>query len=294
MIHSADVASFQAQVDATSAAIALGSQASDTDLSGQDLGGKILVAGVYFFTSSAQLTGTLTLDANNDANAVFIFQVSGSFTAANNAMITMINGGSSRNVFFLIGNSATVGTNASLMGTMIASSNITLSQGATVGGKALALTGEVSLNANAITNVAAPSPSPTPVPEEPTTFTLDCSFSSGAKKAPMSCDVQGLVCLDGSATACSAPENTINSKLNVSCSDGFTLDDQAATRSVNGSMVSMQAKDANLNEASIEISGFQAGTLSSSLTLTYASDGAQKTISGSCIVANSSPLKPRR
>jgi len=60
----------------------LAGQPCDVNLSGQDLGGLTLTSGVYCFDSSAQLTGTLTLDAQGDPNAVFIFQIGSTLTTA--------------------------------------------------------------------------------------------------------------------------------------------------------------------------------------------------------------------
>ena len=74
-IHANDAVAVQARSDATTAYSTLAGQPCDVNLSGQDLGGLTLTSGVYCFDSSAQLTGTLTLDAQGDPNAVFIFQI---------------------------------------------------------------------------------------------------------------------------------------------------------------------------------------------------------------------------
>ena len=65
--HSADTAAAQAQVDVTTAYNALAGESCTLDLTGQDLGGMTLTAGVYCFSSSAELTGQLTLDAEGNA-----------------------------------------------------------------------------------------------------------------------------------------------------------------------------------------------------------------------------------
>src|SRR3984885_10139328 len=73
-IHSADATALAAQNSVTTAYNSLASQACTQDLTGQDLGGKTLTPGVYCFSASAQLTGTLTLNAQGNAAAVFIFK----------------------------------------------------------------------------------------------------------------------------------------------------------------------------------------------------------------------------
>ena len=74
-IHAADALAGQAQSDTTTAYNSLAGQACTADLTGQDLGGKTLTAGVYCFSTSAQLTGALTLNAQGNANAVFVFKI---------------------------------------------------------------------------------------------------------------------------------------------------------------------------------------------------------------------------
>ena len=79
-------------------------------MTGRDLGGQTLTAGVYCFSSSAQLTGTLTLNAQGNANAVFIFKMGSTLTTASASSVVLINGGSPGNVFWQVGSSATLGT----------------------------------------------------------------------------------------------------------------------------------------------------------------------------------------
>lgn len=168
-LHSADATALSAKNDATSAFTNLGLQGCDSDLSGQDLGGMTLVPGVYCFSSSAQLTGILTLNAQNDPNAVWIFKMGSTLTTASGSSVVFNNGGSGPgcNVFWKVGTSATLGTTTAFVGTIIADHDITLTTGATVNGRVLALgasaDGAVTLATNTITPVVcASTPTPTP------------------------------------------------------------------------------------------------------------------------------------
>lgn len=153
-IHAGDAVAATAQTDAAAAYNNLAGQACDFDLTGQDLGGRPLplTPGVYCFDSTAQLTGTLTLDAQGDFNAVFIFQVGSALTTASNSSIVLINGASSCRVFFQVGSSATLGTGTTFRGNILALASITLTTGTSLGGKALAQTGAVTLDTNDITD----------------------------------------------------------------------------------------------------------------------------------------------
>ena len=151
-IHSADVLAGLAQVDTTAAYNSLAAQAcpGGNDLTGQNLGGKTLTPGVYCFSSSAQLTGVLTLDAQGDANAVFVFKIGSTLTTASSASVVLINGGSLCNVFWQVGSSATIGTTTAFLGNIIALTSITLNTGAVISGRALARNGAVTMDTNTV------------------------------------------------------------------------------------------------------------------------------------------------
>jgi Ice-binding-like len=145
-IHAADAVAAAAQAQLTTLYNNLATAACNTNLTGQDLGGKTLTPGVYCFASSAQLTGTLTLDAQGDPNAVFIFQIGSTLTTASAASVLLINGASSCGVFWQIGSSATLGTGTALAGSVVALTSITLNTGASVSGRTLARNGAVTLD----------------------------------------------------------------------------------------------------------------------------------------------------
>jgi type VI secretion system secreted protein VgrG len=150
-IHAANAVAAQAQSDLTAVYNSLASATCNTDLTGQDLGGMTLTPGVYCFSSSAQLTGTLTLDAQGNPNAVFIFQVGSTLTTASAASVLLINSASSCGVFWQVGSSATLGTGAALAGSIVALTSITLNTGASVTGRVLARNGAVTLDNNQVT-----------------------------------------------------------------------------------------------------------------------------------------------
>jgi hypothetical protein len=147
--HFADALALGAQNDVTTAYNNLAGQACGTTISA-DLGGSTLPPGVYCSGSTMGLTGTLTLDAQGDPNAVFIFQVGSSLTTASAASVSVINGGNSCNVFWQIGASATLGTGTTFVGNILALASITVTTGASVNGRALARTGAVTLDSSAV------------------------------------------------------------------------------------------------------------------------------------------------
>lgn len=150
--HAGDAVALQAQSDVTTAYNALAGQACDTVLTGQDLGGLTLTPGVYCFASSAQLTGTLTLNAQGDPNAVFVFQIGSTLTTASNSVVQFLGGvGSNCNVFWQVGSSATLGTGTALKGSILALTSITLNTSASLSGQALARNGAVTLDTNNVT-----------------------------------------------------------------------------------------------------------------------------------------------
>ena len=136
----------QAQTDLTVGYNQAAGASCGTDLTGTDLGGLTLVPGVYCFSSSAALTGTLTLDGQGNANAQWVFQIGSTLTTATNSSVSLINGAVQCNVFWQVGSSATIQTNNTFVGNILALTSITL-DGGTLNGKALARNGAVTISA---------------------------------------------------------------------------------------------------------------------------------------------------
>ncbi|MGI8791869.1 MAG: ice-binding family protein [Acidimicrobiales bacterium] len=148
--HQTDAAAAQAQQDLTTAYIDAAGRPGGASVSA-DLGGQTLTPGVYNSGSAMGLTGTLTLDAQGDPNAVFIFQMGSTLTTASASSVKLINAASSCNVFWQVGSSATLGTNSTFRGTVMALTSIAVQTGATIDGRALARNGSVTLDNNPIT-----------------------------------------------------------------------------------------------------------------------------------------------
>ncbi|MGB5081934.1 MAG: ice-binding family protein [Burkholderiales bacterium] len=162
--HAADAVALQAQNDTITAYNNLAGQQCTSDLTDQDLGGKTLVPGVYCFSSSAQLTGTLTLDAGGDSNAVWVFKTVSALTTASSSSVRLTNGGQACNVFWQIGSSAVLGTSTSFVGNILALTSIALQTGAKLSGRALARNGAVTLDSNTIDVAVCGVPPVTPIP----------------------------------------------------------------------------------------------------------------------------------
>jgi type VI secretion system secreted protein VgrG len=132
------------------------------NLSGDDLGalGHALAPGVYWFSSSAQLTGALQLNAGGLDNQSWTFVIYSTLTTASASSVEIINTGSvgeyTGNITWIVGSSATLGTTTAFLGTIIADVSDTLNTAATVGcGGVIALTGAVTLDNNTIDAVPA-------------------------------------------------------------------------------------------------------------------------------------------
>ncbi len=161
-IYAGGPVAVQAQSDAHVAYNDLAGQACNLNLTGRDLGGLTLTPAAYCFSSAAQLTGQVILNGQENPNAVFVFQIGGTLSSASGASVSLTNGASPCNVFWQIGNSATLGTATSFVGNVLTLTSITLASNTTAQGGLYALNGAVTLNTNTITLPACSTPPKTP------------------------------------------------------------------------------------------------------------------------------------
>lgn len=139
-----------------------------------ELGGTTKNAGIYDSAAGTfGITGTLTLDAQGDADAVFIFKAASTLITASASNVSLINGAQACNVFWQVGSSATLGTTSDFKGNILALTSITDNGGSTVEGRLLARNGAVTLNNTTVTKatcaVPPPPPAPAPTPDPTTT-----------------------------------------------------------------------------------------------------------------------------
>jgi hypothetical protein len=149
-IHAGDATATAAQAAAHTAYGNLVAQPCGTNLTGKILGtspGAVTLSpGVYCFDSSAQLTGTLTLNGGG----VYVFQMKSTLTTASNSSVVLVKGATAGNVFWQVGSSATLGTNTAFEGSILALISDTVTTGTSVTGRVFALTGGVTLSGNRI------------------------------------------------------------------------------------------------------------------------------------------------
>jgi hypothetical protein len=226
--HAGDPVAAQAQADAHVEYAYLAGLPCGTNLSGVDLGGQVLTPGVYCFDSSAQLTGTLILDAQGSCNSLFVFQTGSTLTTSVASSVEVINnpcaancrGGG--NVFWQVGSSATIGTGSQFVGHIIANTSVTLNFGASVAGNVIALTGAVTMDTNNVsacgTNIPptpTPTPTATPTPTPPPTVLCAPKVTGGGQIPVPSPDSTNQL-----ATGIGRATFGFNSQPEKNCTDG--------------------------------------------------------------------------
>jgi Ice-binding-like len=172
-IHAADGVANGAQSDLTTAYNDAAGRSPTANVPAFIGAGQTLAPGVYKASSSLDVGGSLTLDAGGDPNAVFVFQAPSTLVTDSASSVTLTGGAQACNVYWQVGSSATLGTNSSFTGTVLALTSISVQTGDTIAGRALARNGAVTLDDDTITasscSITPPPTSPPPTTGAPTT-----------------------------------------------------------------------------------------------------------------------------
>jgi hypothetical protein len=163
----------EAQADLTAAYEDAASRLIDVTTPTTQLGGLVLIGGVYAAPGKAALglTGTLTLDGGGDSNSVFIFQTDFALDTAASSNILLINGALECNVFWQVGGSATLGASSTFVGSILAQTAITVGAGVGFHGHALARDAAVTLDTDTFSEPTCAAVDPTTTTSEPATTT---------------------------------------------------------------------------------------------------------------------------
>ncbi|MDH6580867.1 ice-binding family protein [Kitasatospora sp. MAP5-34] len=196
--HVADAVALQAKNDLSAAYNDAAGRATTATVP-VELGGTTKTPGVYDSPAGTfGITGTLTLDAQGDPNAVFIFKMATTLTTASASSVNLVNGARACNVFWQVGSSATLGTSSTLRGNVLALASITVTTGATVDGRTLARDAAVTLDTDTITRATcdqAPVTTTTRLTSsaDPTQPYQPVTFTATVAAGPATAVPQGLV-----------------------------------------------------------------------------------------------------
>lgn len=148
-IHSDDSLAHQATDDLARSYGALSEDSCNVELASQNLAGLDLQPGVYCYSSGALLSGTLTLNPNHDANAMYVFEIGGGLTLSNDSQITMI-GGDGCNVFWEISGTTFIGAQTTFAGSILSAGNIMMGAGANITGAAMSEHGSLVMHSDSV------------------------------------------------------------------------------------------------------------------------------------------------
>lgn len=150
-LHVADAAADAAQADLDAALTDASGRTPHTEFTG-DLNGRTFHIGVHHTTAAVALTGTVTLDAEGDPDAVFIFQTDAALNTAAASTVALVNGAQASNVFWIVTGAAGLGANSTFAGSLLARGAITIGEAAALQGQALSRD-TVTLANNALTGI---------------------------------------------------------------------------------------------------------------------------------------------
>jgi hypothetical protein len=180
----ANAAAAQAKSDLTAAYVDAAGRPVDATTTA-DLANLVLQGGVYSGPSKSplSLTGPLVLDGAGNAESVFVFQTDSTLITASGSSVSLVNGAQACNVFWQVGSSATLGTGTMFIGNLLARASNTLTTGVSLSGRAIALTGAVTMDSNTIAASCAVAPPPTDTATPTATNTPVLSTSTATPTA---------------------------------------------------------------------------------------------------------------
>lgn len=157
LVHSATALAASAQAQLTTARLNLDSLGTGTTLTLANLNGLTLYPGVYtVHAGTTNLSGVLTLDGQGNANAGWVFQMDAALITSPNSVVNLIGTGDGAGVYWNVRSSATIDTNTTFLGNILALTSIWMKSTATdLCGRALADTGEVTLIQNSLSGICA-------------------------------------------------------------------------------------------------------------------------------------------
>jgi hypothetical protein len=146
-----DAAAAQAMAAATTAYVDLASRSLCPVSVAGNLGGQTLGPGLYRASSALSVaSGDLTLDAQGEPSAVFIFQVDASLDTTSGRQVVLAGGAQAANVFWQVAGGVSLGSTSRFEGTLLASEQVAVGTGATVVGRLVSLTDGVTLDSAAL------------------------------------------------------------------------------------------------------------------------------------------------
>lgn len=208
--HAADPEALQAKADLTAAYNDAASRGPATPLV-TELGGRTLLPGTYSGATFG-ITGTLTLDALGDPDAVFVLQTPSTLITATDSAVVLAGEADPCNVYWQSAESVTLGTGTDFVGTVLAEVSITATTGASVQGRLLARTGAVTLDTNAISlptcDAVPTTTTTTTTTEAPTSTTEAPASTTSTTEAPSTTTTEALTQITVGQAGPTVPDTT--------------------------------------------------------------------------------------
>jgi hypothetical protein len=155
VIESANAVTLQASIDLAAACVqlqAIPPTITDHNAVFGSVGGETIYTGVYSIGTAVSIIGTLTLDAQGDPDAMFIFQITGALSSVAGTTVLLANGASSDNVFWIAVGAVGLGANTTMIGTAIGYPGaVSLGAGGAMDGRFYATAGAIAIDSSEAT-----------------------------------------------------------------------------------------------------------------------------------------------